>query len=83
MSILAMRTIKRSVRCLHVPNAGVRFPCPGGRYGNKDLEVRNTCAGACEEGHWCGEASTSPAENKCGAVNLFCPYQSAAPQYVR
>jgi len=61
---------------------GTRYKCPGGRFGNKDLETNDNCSGQCEEGYWCGLVSTSPTQNKCGSPNVFCPPGSNAPIYV-
>ena len=61
---------------------GIRYKCPAGRYGNKEMEVNSACSGPCEEGYYCPEASISPTQNKCGSANVFCPSQSATPTYV-
>ncbi len=61
---------------------GVSYKCPAGRYGDKHSETSNDCSGPCQEGHWCGEASTKATQNPCGGPNLYCPQQSAAPKYV-
>mmetsp|Transcript_24846 Transcript_24846/g.52004 ORF Transcript_24846/g.52004 Transcript_24846/m.52004 type:complete len:389 (+) Transcript_24846:1244-2410(+) len=61
---------------------GTRHKCPGGRFGNKDMETNDNCSGQCEEGYWCGQVSTSPTQNKCGSPNVYCPPGSNAPIYV-
>ena len=65
-----------------ITNTGTRYRCPGGRHGGEDLEVGKFCEGACAKGHWCGEASTSPTQNRCGAPNVYCPLESSTPIYV-
>ena len=65
-----------------ITNTGTRYRCPGGRHGGKDLEVGKFCEGACAKGHWCGEASTSQTQNRCGAPNVYCPLESSTPIYV-
>ena len=63
----------------HYCHEGTRCKCPGGRFGDKDFEINEMCTGKCEEGHWCGEASTSPTQNKCGSPNVYCPPESLSP----
>ncbi len=41
--------------------------CPAGRYGNAVQEIRDTCAGACEIGHYCPLGSTTSTASKCPA----------------
>ncbi|TYZ58639.1 hypothetical protein PybrP1_009226 [[Pythium] brassicae (nom. inval.)] len=59
--------------------AGVRSPCPGGRYGSSSKETSSTCSGACAAGYYCPLASTNSAMRVCGNANVFCPAGSAVP----
>jgi len=61
---------------------GIRYPCPRGSYGNKSRETNPLCAGKCSQGYWCGQASTSPAQNNCGGPKFYCPEGSAHPKGV-
>ena len=87
MYLISTQTNDFRISCLVsfscIQYLGVRYKCPGGRYGDKDLETSEDCTEACMEGHWCGEASTSPTENECGSPNVYCPRGSLTPKYVR
>ena len=52
---------------------GVKTPCTAGRYGNRSGETNDSCSGVCEAGYYCPPGSTSPREQQCGAVNMYCP----------
>ncbi|CAN0540313.1 unnamed protein product, partial [Ectocarpus sp. 8 AP-2014] len=41
----------------HFCVGGVRFPCPGGRFGASAREVRPQCQGECAGGWYCPEGS--------------------------
>lgn len=38
---------------------GIRFPCPGGRFGASARETRSECQGECSAGWYCPEGSVS------------------------
>lgn len=61
---------------------GVSHLCPAGRYGSLQNESRLECQGDCEEGYFCPEGSTSPRQQPCGDVTLYCPPASKAPANV-
>ncbi|KAL3801129.1 hypothetical protein HJC23_002422 [Cyclotella cryptica] len=62
---------------------GVRYLCPAGRYGDKELETSSECR-PCQAGYYCpNNGSTSPTEIECGAKpNVYCPEGSAVPTYI-
>jgi len=64
----------------HYCQEGIRYKCPSGRYGDRDLETSAECAGVCLEGHYCGEGTVSPTI--CGAQHLYCPQGTSTPIYV-
>jgi len=66
----------------HYCHEGIRYKCPSGRYGSKDLETSKFCEGHCAKGHWCGEGSILPTQNKCGSPDVYCPLGSSTPIYV-
>ncbi|CAM9410937.1 unnamed protein product [Ectocarpus sp. 12 AP-2014] len=66
----------------HFCVGGVRFPCPGGRFGASAREVRPQCQGECAGGWYCPEGSVSANQVPCGAANLYCPAGSIAPTFV-
>lgn len=59
--------------------AGVRSPCPGGRYGSRSMETSAECSGTCAAGFYCPLASTNSTAIACGNANVFCPTGSAVP----
>lgn len=59
--------------------AGVRSPCPGGRYGSSSLETRSMCSGTCAAGYYCPLASTTSMMRVCGNANVICPVGSSVP----
>lgn len=61
---------------------GIRHLCPRGRYGSRSGLSERDCDGVCEAGYYCPEGSTSPQQNKCGSVDMFCPTGSHFPQPV-
>ncbi|CAB1097353.1 unnamed protein product [Ectocarpus sp. CCAP 1310/34] len=66
----------------HFCVGGVRFPCPGGRFGASAREIRPQCQGECAGGWYCPEGSVSANQVPCGAANLYCPAGSIAPTFV-
>ncbi len=58
---------------------GVRFPCPGGRYGDETGVSNSSCAGECTAGHYCPDGSSSPTELVCGSATVYCPAGSSRP----
>lgn len=58
---------------------GVRSPCPAGYYGDKRLETRATCSGACPPGFYCPLASWNSTARGCRDATIFCPRGSAVP----
>lgn len=63
----------------HYCEKGVRYPCPAGRFGSGEREVRPTCSGVCEAGYYCPEASTTSTEYPCGGSDRYCPEGSFEP----
>jgi len=61
---------------------GVRNECSPGTYGDKRRETNSGCSGLCDPGYYCGSASFSKRENKCGGAHLFCPVNSSTPTRV-
>jgi hypothetical protein len=62
---------------------GVRRVCPAGRYGGRPAEASSACEGACQAGFFCPANSTSPTQEPCGGVGLYCPPGSAAAASAR
>eukprot|EP00939_MAST-03C_sp_MAST-3C-sp1_P003338 g3338.t1 len=58
---------------------GKRFECPPGVYGSSDGLRSIECDGSCSAGYFCDAKSTSPTQNECGAVDLYCPKRSGRP----
>lgn len=61
---------------------GIKRMCPSGRYGASTGLSHPRCSGACQEGYYCPEASTSLQQVPCGGVDVFCPPASSTPQHV-
>jgi hypothetical protein len=59
----------REVECEkgHWCAAGVKKPCPAGRYGGRTGLSSAGCSGACSKGFFCVEGSTSSKESPCPA----------------
>lgn len=60
-------------------SAGVRYPCPGGRFGSSDMETSAKCTGTCAPGFYCPLASTNSTARLCGDASVYCPAGSAVP----
>ncbi|KAG5188061.1 hypothetical protein JKP88DRAFT_276023 [Tribonema minus] len=58
---------------------GVRYPCPAGRYGNRQGETSPQCSGSCDPGFYCPPASATSTAEPCGSTDRYCPAGSAAP----
>ncbi len=57
----------------NLPDSTECILCPAGRYGNALEETRDTCAGACEIGHYCPLGSTTSTASKCPAGRFAVP----------
>jgi hypothetical protein len=53
------------VRFLFVFQAGLRTPCPAGRYGDAASLRSAGCSGPCLAGFWCAAGATSPRQHPC------------------
>jgi hypothetical protein len=53
--------------------AGIRWPCPAGRFGPTQGDTRPTCHDACLQGYFCRPGSSSPTEEECGDPSVVCP----------
>ena len=62
--------------------AGVRRPCPAGRFGSGSGETDPLCSGPCHAGFWCPEGSHTGMAQECGGPSLFCPVGSTQPREV-
>jgi hypothetical protein len=54
--------------------------CAPGRYGNVSGlygQGSSYCSGLCDAGYFCPEGSTSPRQNECGHIGVYCPQGSA------
>ena len=58
---------------------GKRFECPPGVYGSSEGLRTIECDGSCSAGDFCDAKSTSPTQNECGAIDLYCPERSGRP----
>lgn len=58
---------------------GVRYPCPGGRFGSNDMEINAQCTGTCASGFYCPLASTNSTARLCGDASVYCPAGSTVP----
>jgi hypothetical protein len=45
--------------------AGIKFPCPPGCYGDTEAQVLSSCTGPCSNGYQCVEGSSSPTAAPC------------------
>ena len=61
---------------------GIKRMCPRGFYGATEGLSSPQCSGACDQGYYCPEHSTSPQEVQCGGHAFFCPSGSRDPQPV-
>lgn len=62
---------------------GMKYPCPGGKYGNANGLRDKKCSGLCPSGYICPEKTSYPFTYKCGLnESLFCPEGSATPTAV-
>lgn len=55
--------------------------CPPGTFGAPGQTglASASCSGQCQAGYWCGVGSTSPTQNQCGGVGVYCPTGASAP----
>jgi hypothetical protein len=67
-------------------SSGLRFACPGGRFGCSGRQSESSCDGACAAGFYCGPGSTNAQAMACGGVPsspgaaaVFCPEGTAGP----
>lgn len=60
-------------------SSGVRYPCPGGRFGSSVMETIADCTGSCAPGFYCPLSSTNSTARLCGDANVYCPVGSAVP----
>ena len=60
-------------------SGGVRYDCPGGRYGATSTLQDRGCTGGCDAGYYCPPNSTSPQQWPCGNVSVYCGPGSASP----
>lgn len=44
---------------------GIRYSCPGGRFGSETRLTSPDCSGICSKGHYCPSGSTSSKEYLC------------------
>ncbi|OQR95945.1 hypothetical protein THRCLA_22041 [Thraustotheca clavata] len=58
---------------------GLKYPCPGGRYGSAVQETSSLCTGLCRRGYYCPPGSTSPTQIPCGSSSVVCRAGSAYP----
>lgn len=61
-SILLPHTRRSQCEPGHFCVQGVRFPCPGGRFGSSVRETRSECQGECAAGWYCPEGSVSASQ---------------------
>ena len=54
----------------HYCKGGVEYPCPVGRYGEREGLKESSCSGECLPGEYCPLASVTPT--KC-SKGTFCP----------
>ncbi|CAM9516191.1 unnamed protein product, partial [Phaeothamnion confervicola] len=79
LAVAQKRTPQQLCRPGYYCRGGVRFLCAAGYWGRSWDATSAACDGACEEGYFCPEGSTSPRQKECGDESVFCPSGSAAP----
>lgn len=65
-TLVTTRTAERLCEPGFWCEAGVRYPCEAGNFGDEFGATLGNCSGACFGGFVCGNSSVTPEERPCG-----------------